>query len=231
MKRRKDPDEIALLRRSMLAMTAGIDAARTEIKAGMTELQAFLLVQRLCNEAAGEQALVYGDFVSGPRAEKGGGQPTDRVIKKGDLVLLDYSVVLYGYRGDFANTFACQARATDEQHRLYNACRAAMTAGEALLKPGQACKDVDRAVRNAFEAVQMSQYFHSHSGHGIGLGHPDPPYIVAESSDTLLEEDVVTLEPGLFVEGVAGMRIERNYVITAKGFENMTPHVLSIDGV
>ena len=62
-----------------------------------------------------------------------------------------------------------------------------------------------------------TQYFTSHTGHGLGLGHPEPPYIVPESTDTLQAQDVVALEPGLYVPGVGGMRFERNYLITADG--------------
>lgn len=229
-RRRKDPDEIALLRRSMAAGAAGQAAGLHGIKPGMTELEAYCLVRRAALESAGEQVLVYGDFVSGPRCEAVGGPPSERIIQKGDLVLLDFSVVLYGYRGDFTNTFACQSRATAEQHRLFDACCHALQAGEGQLRAGTPCRAVDGAVRASFAAAGLAAAFPHHSGHGIGLGHPEPPFLVPESSETLLTGDVVTLEPGLYVPGTAGMRYERNYLITEDSGEILSHHEIRIDG-
>src|SRR5437868_8079556 len=89
LRRAKDPDELALLRRSLAASDAGQAAALRGIEPGMTELEAFWLVQRACQESAGEQAIVYGDFVSGPRCEQVGGPPTGRRIGRGDFLILD----------------------------------------------------------------------------------------------------------------------------------------------
>ncbi|MFO0947085.1 MAG: Xaa-Pro peptidase family protein [Planctomycetota bacterium] len=207
LKRRKDEDEMALMRRSMKAGEAGFAAALQNVRAGMTERDVFSLVERAAMEAAGEQVLVYGDFVSGARCEQVGGPPTDRVIEKGDLFLLDFSVVVAGYRGDFANTFVVDGAPTDTHRRLYEACIDAMNAGEEQLRAGVPCVHVDRAVRNSLAAKHLAENFPGHAGHGLGLGHPDPPYIVPESTDTLLAGDVVTLEPGQYIKGVAGMRL------------------------
>src|SRR5207302_441788 len=182
----------------------------------MTEFDAFLIVQRAAMEALGEQVIVYGDFASGPRTERErGGPPTSRTIERGDLLLLDFSVVVSGYRGDFTNTFAVGDGPTPRQRELFAACVAALQAGESRLKPGTPARDVDAAVRGHFASLGLDHAFSTHSGHGLGLGHPEPPYFVPESDETLLAGDVVAIEPGLYVEGVGGMRFERNYLITA----------------
>ena len=170
----------------------------------MTELD--LVVQTASIKAANEQAVVYGDFVTGPRCETGGGMPSDRVIGKSDLVLLDFSVILHGYRGDFATTFACQGPATTEQRRLADACVQAMAAGEKLLAPGRDCRDIDHAVRASFASQQLDQFFTSHSGHGLGLGHPDAPYIVADSTDSLMVGDIVANPAFLFTASRDALR-------------------------
>jgi len=90
LKRRKDPDELELLQRSMRAGAAAMRQAMQEVRPGMSELEVFYLVQRAAQAALGEQALVYGDFVSGPRCEQIGGPPTARTLRTGDLVLLDF---------------------------------------------------------------------------------------------------------------------------------------------
>jgi Xaa-Pro aminopeptidase len=229
LKRSKDPDEMTLIRRSMAAGDAAHEAALRGVRPGMTELEAYLLVSDAAQRAAGEQAQVYGDFVSGPRCETKGGPPSDRIIEAGDLVLLDFSVVVRGYRGDFANTFVCGRRPSDEQRRLYEACLEALSAGERAIGVGVHARDLDRAVRDSFAARRLAENFTSHSGHGLGLGHPDPPYLVPESSDTLVAGDVIAIEPGQYIRGQAGMRFERNYLVTAAGYETLSHLRLEID--
>ena len=131
--------------------------------------------------------------------------------------MIDFSVVVSGgYRGDFTNTFAVGGKPTSRQRELFTACfrkcSQRIRRGE-LGKPGTPARDVDAAVRGHFASLGLDQYFPTHSGHGLGLGHPEPPYFVPDSSDTLLAGDVVALEPGLYVEGVGGMHAyERNYL-------------------
>src|SRR5262249_25422162 len=93
MRRRKDPDEIALLKRCMRAGEAGFAWARANIKPGMTELDVYCGVNSACIQAAGEAVIVYGDFAVSPGPERRGGPPTSRVLKAGDMFILDYSVV------------------------------------------------------------------------------------------------------------------------------------------
>ncbi|GAC1472243.1 MAG: hypothetical protein NVSMB9_19270 [Isosphaeraceae bacterium] len=229
LRRSKDPDEIAILRRSMHAGEAGHAAALQRIKPGMTELDAYLVVQSASIEAAGEPVIVYGDFASGPRcATERGGPPTHRTIEDGDLFLLDFSVVVHGYRGDFANTFAVGRPPTPDQRALFEVCEGALAAGEAVLTPGIPARRVDEAARGHAIAQGHGDAYLSHSGHGIGLSHPEPPYFVPQSDDTLLRGDVVTLEPGLYVPGVGGMRFERNYLIRADGPETLTRHRITL---
>jgi Xaa-Pro dipeptidase len=230
LRRAKDPDELALIRRSVAAGEAGHAAALEGIEPGMTELEAYSLVVGAATAAAGEQVPVYGDFVSGPRCEtERGGPPSSRVIERGDLFLLDYSVVVGGYRGDFTNTFAVGRHPTPAQRGLFDACLEALAAGESTLRPGTSGRAVDRALKAALAARGLDHAFPTHSGHGLGLSHPEPPYLVAESDETLAAGDVVALEPGLYIPGVGGMRFEHNYLITPGGFERLTHHRLTLE--
>jgi Xaa-Pro aminopeptidase len=230
LRRAKDPDEISVLARSMRAGEAGLAAALTEVQPGMTELDAYVIVQNAAMRALGEQAIVYGDFASGPRAEiEKGGPPTSRCIQRGDLLLVDFSVVVDGYRGDFTNTFAVGGGPTSRQRELFEACLGALRAGEASLRCGALARNVDAAVRGYFQSLGLADAFTSHSGHGLGLGHPEPPYLVPESDEVLQSGDVVALEPGLYVAGVGGLRYERNYLVTEDGFETLSNHALRIE--
>jgi Xaa-Pro aminopeptidase len=230
LRRAKDADEVAVLKRSMYAGEAGLAAALEKVRPGMTDLDVYLIVQNAAMSALGEQVIVYGDFASGPRcAREKGGQPTSRIIERGDLLLIDFSVIVDGYRGDFTNTFAVGGGPTVPQRELFDACVGALQAGEHALKAGTPARGVDAAVRGHFAARGLAPYFPTHSGHGLGLGHPEAPYFVPESSDTLEPGDVVALEPGLYVEGKGGMRYERNYLIKADGFETLSNHEIRID--
>ena len=229
LRRSKDPDEIALLRRSMKAGDVAHAKALEAIRPGMTEQDAFRIIQEAAVREAGEPVVVYGDFVSGSRTGSIGGPPTSRTIERGDLFLLDLSVVVQGYRGDFANTFAIGSRATPWQRERFETCLGALSEGEAMLKPGTPCREVDAAVRGHFAKLGLASQFPSHSGLGLGLGHPEPPYLVRDSDEVLEVGDVVALEPGLYLAGEAGMRFERNYLITFYGFEMLSGHRLTIE--
>jgi len=230
LRRSKDPDEIEVLRQSMRSGEAAQAAALKQVQPGMTELDAYLIVQAAATRALGFQTIVYGDFVSGPRcAIEQGGPPTTRKIERGDLLMLDFSVVVEGFHKDFTNTFAVGGGPTPRQQELFEACRGSLRAGEARLRPGTPAREVDAAVRGHFASLKLEYAFTSHSGHGLGLGHPEPPYFVPESDETLVAGDVVALEPGLYIEGVGGMRYERNYLITPDGFETLSNHALRIE--
>lgn len=227
LRRRKDDDELALMGQCMRATEAGHARAREVIRAGVSELDVYREVQSAAVEAAGRPALVYGDFRAvNAQTPKAGGLPTEYRLQPGDLFILDFSVVLDGYRSDFTNTYAV-GEPTDEQTMLFELLEAALYEGESALQAGVAAKDVYHAVSQPLKDSGYGALAH-HAGHGIGLGHPEPPILVPESSDTLVAGDVVTIEPGLYVEGIGGMRIENNYLVTEAGAEKLNDHVISL---
>jgi Xaa-Pro dipeptidase len=226
MRRQKDPDEIALLRECMKATDAGHAWARENVRPGMTEIDVYTGIVAACTRAAGRAVIVYGDFAVSPGPEKRGGAATSRVIRPGDMLILDYSVVIDNYRSDFTNTLAVGGAPTPQQQVLYDLATAAMAAGEKTLRAGAACQTVFDAVDGVFE--KAGHTLPHHAGHGIGLTHPEAPFLVRHSTETLLENDVITLEPGIYVEGVGGLRIENNYRVTATGYEKLSNHMISL---
>lgn len=227
-RRRKDADEIELLKACMRATDAGHTWALANVKPGMTELDVYAGVARACYSAAGEWAVVYGDFTVSPGSAKRGGPPTPHVLAAGETFILDYSVIFQGYRSDFTNTLVVGGHPTAEQQRLFDLCIAAMAAGENELRAGRPCQQVYDAVRQVFDGVGMADHFPHHAGHGLGVSHPEPPYFVRHSTETLVAGDVVTLEPGLYVDGVGGVRIEHNYAITDSGYVRLSNHELRL---
>jgi hypothetical protein len=228
MRRQKDADEVAMLRRCMRATEAGHAWAREHVRPGLTELDVYVGVSAACTKAAGHAVIVYGDFAVSPGPERRGGPPTERVLEPGDMLILDYSVVIAGYRSDFTNALVVGREPTADQRRLYDLCIEAMAAGERELRAGRECRTVYGAVRDVFERAGVAQHFPHHAGHGLGLTHPEAPYFVRHADESLLAGDVVTLEPGLYVPGVGGIRIEHNYLVTQDGYERLSNHTIAL---
>jgi len=228
LRRAKDADEIAALSKCMRACEAGHAWARLNVKPGMTEVEVYAGIVEACTVAAGQMVQVYGDFAVSPGSARRGGPPTTQEIKPGDTLILDFSVVIDGYRSDFTNTLVVGKEPTPNQRRLFDLCVAAMAAGEEKLKAGTLCQTVYDAVRGVFSVEKMDQHFPHHAGHGLGLSHPEPPYIVRQSTEALIAGDVVTLEPGLYVDGIGGIRIEHNYLVTMAGFERLSHHTIAL---
>jgi Xaa-Pro aminopeptidase len=144
------------------------------------------------------------------------------------MFILDYSVVIGGYRSDFTNTLVVGQEPTADQRRLFDLCTEAMAAGERTLRAQMPCREVYAAVCDVFETERMAQYFPHHAGHGLGLMHPEAPYLVRHATETLAAGDIVTLEPGLYVPGIGGIRIERNYLIKDDAYELLSNHVIAL---
>jgi Xaa-Pro aminopeptidase len=228
LRRSKDSDELATLKDSIRAGEAGQRRGREVVRPGAGELEVYREVQSAALAELGMPAVVYGDFrANSPSLPNAGGPPTEYRLREADLLILDFSVVVGGYRGDFTSTIAV-GEPTGGQRELLDLCRAALAAGEALLKPGAAAREVYRAVAAPFAAAGRAGIFPHHAGHGLGLGHPEAPAFVPESEETLSAGEVVTLEPGAYAEGVGGIRIEHNYLITGGGFERLTHHSLEL---
>lgn len=228
LRRAKDADELDCLRRCMRATEAGHAWAREHVRPGLTELDIYSGISAACVRVAGQPAVVYGDFAVCTGPERRGGPPTDRVLRPGDMLILDYSVVLDGYRSDFTNTLVVGREPSPEQQRLYDLCMQAMAAGEHHLRAGVECRTVYDAVRDVFARAGMADHFPHHAGHGLGLTHPEAPFIVRHADETLRVGDVVTLEPGLYVRGAGGIRIEHNYRIGEQGFERLSRHTIAL---
>jgi Xaa-Pro aminopeptidase len=227
LRRRKDPDEVDQLRACMRATEAGHAWARANVRPGMTELDVYAGVCRAVYAHLGEWALVYGDFTVADGAKRGG-PPTPHALAAGETLIVDFSVVLRGYRSDFTNTLVVGGQPSADQKRLFDLCVAAMRAGEGELKAGAPCQVVYDAVRNVFKAAGVADHFPHHAGHGLGLEHPEAPFFVRHGTEALAAGDVVTLEPGLYVGGVGGVRIEHNYLVTDTGYERLSDHVISL---
>ena len=227
LRRSKHADEVELLKTCMRACEAGQRRAFEVIQPGVSEFEVYLEVQRAAQEVVGGPCLVYGDFrATNALLPKAGGLPTPYRLQHGDLFILDYSVVVHGYRSDFTNTISVGIPSAKILAQ-FEACRDALLAAALLLKAGVACRDLWRAASTVLESRGFGPLAH-HAGHGLGLEHPEPPSLVSESDDVLIVGDVITLEPGCYIAGQGGMRFEHNYLITESGSEQLSQHHIGL---
>jgi Xaa-Pro aminopeptidase len=224
LRRQKHPDELAMIREAIRAVEAGHRAARQMIRPGVTEMDVYNAICGAIAIDAGHPILPTGDYVSGERTYAIGGPPTLRKLQAGELIILDVAPIVNGYRADFTATVSVDGQLTAKQKALETALLAAIAAGESKLKAGARCVDVYQAVRTGLG--DFAEGFVHHAGHGLGLGHPEAPYFVPYSDEVLRAGDVMTLEPGSYGADF-GARIERNYLITEQGFENLTHHSIT----
>lgn len=226
MRRCKYPDEVESMRRSLRACEAGYAAARLAVEPGVTELDVYSSAYRAALLNAGEPISAVGDFISGvARTAAAAGPPTRRVMQAGELMIVDFFILLDGYRADLCNTFAVGRQPDQEQQRRFAVLEQALRAGEEKLRPGTTTREIYQAVRGVIADAGLGAGFFGHVGHGLGLDHPEAPFIVPDSDERLQSGNVITVEPGFYLKDWGGMRIEDDYLITADGFERLSHHV------
>jgi Xaa-Pro dipeptidase len=134
---------------------------------------------------------------------------------------MDFGMTLRDYSSDITRTIVI-GKLDDEMASIYEAVKAANAAGRAAAKPGATCEAVDKATRDVIEAAGYGQYFTHRTGHGLGLEGHEPPYIVGGNALVLQPGMTFTVEPGIYIPGKGGVRIEDNVVITESGCESLT---------
>lgn len=221
MRTRKDADEVALIERCARWTDVGYSVAEAVIAEGKTELDIYAEVLSGCTKAAGVPLSLDGDFVSGERSIGIGGGPTDRTLREGDLFIFDLYPTYFGYRADTCRTLVVGVP-NAKQIEVYDLLRRALEAGEEKLRPGVRAKDVYQRVYESIAHAGYGAHFPHHAGHGIGLKAPEAPFLIPGSDEVLEEGMVVTLEPGIYLPGLGGLRMEDDYLITSDG-----PRVLS----
>jgi len=228
IRRKKDADEIEILKACARAGEAGHAAAIEAVKPGATEFDVYHAVQSAATATAGRPCVIYGDFrANTPSDIIASGGPSDRILEDGGLFILDLSVIINGYRLNFANTYSIGAAPSPDQIGAMVACKFSLEAGEKLIRPGTPCKDI----HNKISEILKIAYFDElalQAGHGVGLAHPESPTIASESTDILEEGNVISLESSVFRDGIGAMLIERSYLVTESGYEILSNHKIDL---
>ncbi len=224
----KDADEIELLRRAGAAVDRVVARLRASSFGGKAEAELAREVMVMTVEE-GHDAATFHIVAAGPNAASPHHEPGGRIITAGDCVVVDFGGRLGGYCSDTTRTFHV-GEPSAEYSAAFGALQAAQTAGTAAAGPGVAAQEVDRAARRVLEEAGWGEWFIHRTGHGIGLDAHEDPYLV-EGNAALLEPGMAfSIEPGVYVAGRWGMRIEDIVVCTAAGRDilNNSPRDLAI---
>jgi Xaa-Pro aminopeptidase len=223
---RKDPAEIADLAEAATAADRVVERLRGERFSGLTERQLAQKVAGLTVEE-GHELAAFNIVASGPNGASPHHEPGDRVIERGDTVVVDFGGRIRGYYSDCTRTFVVGAP-TPEQVAVHAAVRHAQRAATKAVQPGVAAEEIDRAARRVIEGAGFGEHFIHRVGHGIGLEVHEHPYLVEGNKELLEPGMCFSIEPGIYLPGRFGVRLEDIVTVTEDGVEplNKADHSL-----
>ncbi|MFE7957587.1 M24 family metallopeptidase [Streptomyces sp. NPDC057413] len=226
----KDAAELELLAAAGAAADAAFEEIRKVAFAGRREREVGADLADLLRRFGHSQV----DFTivgSGPNGANPHHEVGDRVIEHGDMVVLDFGGLKDGYGSDTTRTVHV-GEPTDEERRVHDVVRAAQEAGYAAVRPGVACQEVDRAARRVIEDAGYGEYFIHRTGHGIGVTTHEPPYMIEGEEQPLVPGMCFSVEPGIYLRGRFGVRIEDIVTVTEDGgrrLNNTTREMVIVD--
>jgi Xaa-Pro aminopeptidase len=223
LRRIKDDGEVAAIRRALSCNDVGFAAARAAIRPGATELEVMNAVVAAMQADAGQPIDVLGPtnaFVSGPRTLLAAAPATPRPLEPGDLMIVDLNPFVGAYKGDTTRTFSV-GEPSPARRRVHDALARGLAAAEAVARPGVPASRVHAALVGPIEAAGCGA-LRFHGGHALGLEHVERPFVVPGDDMPLAEGMVVALEPGVYLPGVGGLRLEENYLVRAEGLEALS---------
>jgi len=218
----KDANEVALMRKAAQIAQDALKATLPSVKIGISEKQlANELVIQLLRHGCGP-TLPFSPIVgSGPNSANPHATPTDRLVQDGDLLLFDWGASYEGYFSDLTRTYAI-GNVAEKFRAIHKIVQNANIAGRAAGAPGKPCAAVDQAARGVIDAAGYGQYFRHRTGHGLGMEVHEDPYMRGDNMQLLEVGMAYTVEPGVYLEGENGVRIEDDMVITESGSESLS---------
>jgi len=221
LRARKDAGEARLIKRAADLALGAFNDAITKARPGLAEREFAAILEHLMRDL-GSDAIPFDTIVaSGPRGALPHGVASDRKMKKGELVTVDFGAACQGYQSDQTITF-CLGRPKKRLKEIYDTVRAAHDLAIEAVRPGVAAKAVDKVARDHIKAAGFGDYFGHGLGHGVGLETHEGPVLAPRSKAVLEEGNVVTVEPGIYVPNFAGVRIEDMVLVTKRGARLLT---------
>jgi Xaa-Pro aminopeptidase len=217
----KSAGEIAVMRDAAVLISRVFEKVVSHVRPGVTELELAARIDYEIKLAGGSGPSFDTIVAAGPRSSWAHARPSSKPLAKNELVVIDHGAILRAYCSDLTRTVYV-GRASSKIKGLYDAVLEAQQAARAAIRPGIAAGEVDAAARGALKRRRLAQYFTHSTGHGLGLEIHEMPRI-GRGEQTLLQEGmVVTVEPGVYLDGIGGIRIEDDVVVTKTGAGELT---------
>jgi Xaa-Pro aminopeptidase len=217
----KDADELAIMREAAVLISDVFQQIVPLIRPGVTELDLAAEIEYRIKRGGGSGASFETIVASGLRSAWAHARPSSKPLSKSELVVFDQGAIIRGYCSDMTRTVHV-GKASARARSLYSAVLEAQQAAKQAIRPGAKAADVDKAARATLKGLKLDRYFTHSTGHGLGLEVHEMPRL-GKGEETILREGmVVTVEPGVYLEGVGGIRIEDDAVVTATGCTDLT---------
>jgi len=217
----KDAAELATMKEAAELISEVFSGLVTRIKPGVTELELAADIEYAIKLKGAAGPSFETIVAAGERSAWAHARPTSKPLRKNELVVFDQGAILRGYCSDMTRTVFL-GRAPDNVRQMYHAVLEAQQAAKEAIRPGVAAGAVDAAARRVLRGYRLAKYFTHSTGHGLGMEVHEMPRLGRGEKTTLEEGMVVTVEPGVYVEGVGGVRIEDDVVVTSSGARELT---------
>ncbi len=218
----KDADELAAIEKAALLGCELFEELLGFLQPGVAEIAVAAELEYAARRRGAEGMSFETIVASGPRSALPHGHASLAKLPRRSFVVLDFGVILNGYCSDMTRTVH-MGEATAEERTAYEAVLEAQLAGVAAAKPGATCGEVDEAARGVLREAGLEEYFTHSTGHGVGIEIHEAPRIAKEQETVLKPGMVVTIEPGIYIEGKFGIRIEDMVAVTGRAQRVLTP--------
>jgi Xaa-Pro aminopeptidase len=217
----KEPEEVAKLQRACRIADRGLEALTAETWIGRSEKAIAWRLRELLHAHGADDISFDSIVASGPNGARPHAHPTDRIVEKGTLVTVDWGARVDGYFSDCTRTFST-GRLPDRLREAYDVCLEAQKRACANIKAGMTGVEADELAREPITDAGFGESFGHGLGHGIGLAVHEAPRLSTESTDVLEVGHAVTIEPGIYLDGLGGVRIEDLAIVREDGVELLT---------
>ena len=217
----KDAQELTKMREAVEIIETALHETVEQIAVGMSEREVAGLLMTEILGAGGEGMSFNPIVVAGPNSASPHSGPSDRPIRANETIVIDCGAIAGGYASDITRTFTLKGL-PEEMAEVYEVVREANRAGRDKVAPEVTAEEIDRAARSVIEVAGFGEYFIHRTGHGLGLEVHEHPYIVEGNQEPLRPGMTFTVEPGIYLPGKGGVRIEDDVVVTPQGCESLT---------
>jgi len=211
----KSEEELGTIEKAAEIVAEGIQSGIDSIKPGVSELAISCQIERVIKERGGE-SIPFCIVLSGPNSALPHGETSNRKVERKDVVLMDVGALYNGYYGDLTRTVFV-GEATQKERQIYQVVAEANRRAIETVRPGIKAEEIDATARNVIEKAGFGQYFTHRTGHGLGLEVHEEPYICEGNKMPLQPGMVFTVEPGIYLSGKFGVRIEDNVAVSKTG--------------